>query len=80
MESSITLIFGRLESLTSPGEVIETHPPSSSSRNSSRLDDVLDPTFIENPEHANAVTPNMVKVWKSNHKLHLPDMVLRWLL
>ena len=44
----------RLEPSTSPGVVSETCPPSSSSRNSSRLAGVSAPTFIENSDHVNA--------------------------
>ena len=45
-----------LEPLTSPGEVSETCPPVPPLRNNSRLAHLLVPTFIENPDHVNAVT------------------------
>ena len=45
----------RLEPLTSPGELSETSPSSSSSRNNLRSAGMSAPTFIENVEHVSAV-------------------------
>ena len=46
-----------LEPSTSPGEMSVTCPFSSFSRNSLRLACMLAPTFVQNPEYANAEIP-----------------------
>ena len=57
-----------LEPLTSPGEMSGTHLFSSSSRNSLRPACMLAPTFIENPEHTNAVASQNCEGAKEQHQ------------
>ena len=66
-----------LEPLTSPGDVCGTCLSSSSSKDSLRSAGVWAYTFIENPEHANVVVPNLCKVWKSNHNLEVLEWALK---